>query len=306
MEKQRILAVDDDPFIRDLLAEVMTKLGYEYDVAEDGLVALDKIATSSYTIVITDVRMPRLNGIDLTRKIREQSNDTDIIVITAYNADYKYTDVIGAGASDFISKPFNINELEAKLNRVIRERVLRHELERLSTRDGLTNIYNRRFFNTKLEQESYRAYRQGYKLFLILMDVDKFKTYNDVNGHREGDHLLRDLAGLIMASIRENVDWGFRYGGDEFAVIITQAAKDQAERIAERIRSNYNALCLGPTSLSIGISELSYDPNLTVEENLDILIGAADEALYSAKKTGGNAVRLAELNKPSSTDNKVD
>ncbi len=292
-EKQRILAVDDDPFIRDLLAEVMTKLGYENDVAEDGLAALDKLAHNDYTIVITDVRMPRLNGFDLTKRVRQQSPDTDVIVITAYNADYKYTDVINAGASDFISKPFNINELEAKLSRVIRERHLRQELEKLSTRDGLTNIYNRRHFNSKIEEESYRAHRQGYNLFVILIDVDKFKKYNDTNGHREGDRLLRNLAGLIQSSVRENVDWGFRYGGDEFAVIVSQATEDQAEMIAHRIRSNYNAQHLEPTSLSIGLAKLAYDSSLTSDENTDALVGMADKVLYAAKKAGGNRVYSA-------------
>lgn len=293
-EKQRILAVDDDPFIRNLLAEIMASWGYEHDIAEDGLAALDKLEENSYSIVITDVRMPGLNGIDLTKKIKEKSLDIDVIVITAYNADYKYTDVISAGACDFISKPFNINELEAKLHRIIRERELRHELERLSKHDGLTNIYNRRYFNTKLEEESYRAYRQGYDLFLILMDVDRFKEYNDTKGHTQGDTLLRKLAGIILSSVRENVDWGFRYGGDEFAVIVTQAAKEQANKIANRILTKYNTACLQPTSLSIGLAKLHYDPNLTIEENMGALVGRADEALYRAKNAGGNQVSATE------------
>jgi two-component system cell cycle response regulator len=295
MEKQKILAVDDDPFIRALLAEIMAKLGHECDVAEDGLAALDKLAAGSYTIVITDIKMPRLDGVELTKRIKEKYNNTDIIVITAYNADYKYTDVIRAGASDFISKPFNVDELEAKLSRIIRERTLRHELETLSIRDELTNIYNRRHFNVKLEEESYRAYRQGYNLFLILMDIDDFKNFNDQKGHQEGDILLHKLGKVILSSVRENVDWGFRYGGDEFAVIVTQATEDQAEKIAERIKTKYNAEHLEPTSLSIGLAKLIYSPSLTPQENMDILIRAADKALYSAKSAGGNQITLAEV-----------
>lgn len=294
MEKQKILAIDDDPFIRTLVAEIMAKLGHECDVAEDGLAALDKLAASSYTIVITDIKMPRLDGVELTKRIKEKYNNTDIIVITAYNADYKCTDVIRAGASDFISKPFNVDELEAKINRIIRERTLRHELETLSIRDELTNIYNRRHFNVKLEDESYRAYRQGYNLFLILMDIDDFKNFNDQKGHQEGDILLHKLGKVILSSVRENVDWGFRYGGDEFAVIVTQATEDQAKKIAERIQTKYNAEHLEPTSLSIGLANLIYNPRLTPQENINILIRAADKALYSAKSAGGDQITLAE------------
>ncbi len=294
MEKQKILAVDDDPFIRALLAEIMVKLGHECDVAEDGLAALDKLAAGSYTIVITDIKMPRLDGFELTKRIKEKYSDTDIIVITAYSADYKYTDVIRAGASDFISKPFNVDELEAKFNRVIRERTLRHELEALSIRDELTNIYNRRHFNVKLEEEFYRAYRQGYNLFIILMDIDDFKNFNDQKGHQEGDILLHKLGKIILSSVRENVDWGFRYGGDEFAVIVTQATEDQAKKIAKRIHTKYNAEHLEPTSLSIGLANLIYNPGLTPQENINILIRAADKALYSAKSAGGDQIALAE------------
>ncbi len=297
MEKQKILAVDDDPFIRDLLADIVTRLGYECDVAEDGLAALDKLSSGSYTIVITDAKMPRLDGIQLTKQIREGYEHTDIIVITGYNAEYKYTDMIKAGACDFIAKPLNLDELEAKLNRIIRERNLRHELETLSTRDALTNIYNRRHFNIMIQKESYRAYRQGYKLFLILIDVDRFKDFNDQKGHQQGDLLLCKLSEAIRSSVRENVDWGFRYGGDEFAVIVTQATTSQAKKIANRIRTKYNSEHHEPTSLSIGLAELTYDPNLAPEENMDILIRAADRALYGAKKAGGNQILIAEAPK---------
>lgn len=294
IEKQRILAVDDDPFIRNLLSEIMSRLGYEHDLAGDGMEALALLKNNFYSIVITDARMPRLNGIDLTRRIKKDALDTDVIVITAYNADYKYTDVISAGASDFISKPFNINELEAKLNRLIRERALRHELERLSNRDGLTNIFNRRYFNAKIEEESHRAYRQGYNLYLILIDVDRFKEYNDANGHCLGDNLLRHLAHVISTSIRENVDWAFRYGGDEFAAIVAQATKDQAEKIANRIRLNYNSAHLNPTSLSIGVARLEYEKTLTLEENINRLIGKADESLYISKNAGGDRISISK------------
>lgn len=292
MEKPKILIVDNDSAIRGLLSDIMNNLGYEYDAAEDGLVALHKLAANSYPIVITDIKMPHLDGIELTRKIKE-SYDADVMVITGHHAEYEYIDVIRAGASDFLSKPFDINELEAKLHRIIRERNLRRELERLSIRDELTNLYNRRHFNITLEKEASRAYRQGYSLFLILIDVDDFKKFNDQKGHQQGDILLCKLGKVILSSVRQNVDWGFRYGGDEFAAIITQATEDQASKIANRIRIKYNSENPELTTLSIGLAKLAYNPNRTLQKNMDTLVHTADKALYSAKNAGGDQIVFA-------------
>ncbi|MGB7032642.1 MAG: response regulator, partial [Syntrophobacteria bacterium] len=137
-----VLCVDDDPGIRDLLKEIITRLGHSIITAVDGIDALEKLAADHFDIVITDINMPRMDGIELIKRIKTDFNDVDVIAITAYEMTYKYTDIIALGASDFISKPFNVNELEAKLNRILRERRLRIGLRRLSTRDGLTGLYN--------------------------------------------------------------------------------------------------------------------------------------------------------------------
>ncbi len=138
---------------------------------------------------------------------------------------YKYTDVIAAGAADFITKPFTLNELEAKLNRLIRERCLRQELELLAVRDPLTGLYNRRFFRKWSGEEVVRALRYDHPLFLFFFDIDHFKAYNDQNGHQAGDVLLIQLAEVLKSSIREDVDTAFRYGGDEFTVLLPHLPK---------------------------------------------------------------------------------
>ena len=218
-----------------------------------------------------------------------------MLTVTGYQTEYRYTDVIEIGASDFISKPFNVNELEAKINRIIRERELRAELKRLSIRDGLTSLYNRRYFDENLQREAIRAVRQHYGLFLLLVDVDNFKEYNDKFGHQKGDELLKELARLMMLYSRDNVDSVYRYGGDEFAVIIPHAKQRQAMMVAKRLRSKFNASSLGPASLSMGMAQLEGGLK-TLENDLENLLRTADQYLYLAKNNGGDQICAADEN----------
>ncbi len=289
LEPQRILIVDDDPSIRSLLAQFMTHLGYQFRAARDGIEALEMLERAPSTIIITDLRMPRLDGIQLIKRVKKKWADTDIIVITGYSRKFSYTDVIRAGASDFVQKPFNLDEIEAKLNRIIRERNLRARLTRLSVRDCLTDLYNRRFFDQRIKEEIERATRQCYPLFLIMLDLDNFKHINDMKGHRAGDEILKILARVLKKSTRNYVDTVFRYGGDEFAIIIPQATLEQAELIAERVRRNYLQEKVDGTSLSIGVASFNKEEVGQVDL-VNTLVQRADDAMYAAKKTGGNKV----------------
>jgi two-component system cell cycle response regulator len=284
-----VLCVDDDPGIRDLLHEIITRLGHRMIAAVDGIDALEKLADDHFDIVITDISMPRMDGIELIKRIKTDFDDVDVIVITAYEMTYKYTDIIALGASDFISKPFNVNELEAKLNRILRERRLRVGLRRLSTRDGLTGLYNRRYFDENLKHEASRAFRQNYSLYLLFIDIDGFKAYNDRLGHQEGDKLLRELAEVILDNIRKDVDSACRYGGDEFVIILPHAKRQQALLVAERLLNSFNKRNVSSTSLSIGLARLEGSGD-TLKENLESLIRKVDQAAYRAKINGGNQV----------------
>lgn len=292
-ETQQFLLIDDDPTILNLLAEFLSRLGHQYRTAGDGLEAMSLLEQSSATIVITDLMMPRMDGIELIRKIKKFWPETDVMALTGYSRDFHYTDVIKAGACDFIKKPVNLDELEAKINRIIIERGYRALLKRLSVRDVLTDLYNRRFLDQKLEEEAQRATRQNYPLFLIILDLDNFKELNDTLGHQAGDEVLQRLAGVLSNSIRHNVDIPFRYGGDEFAVMVPQAGTEQVKQIAERIRCNYLNEDIGKTSLSLGISRFRRT-NRGLREDINNFIYKADVSMYIAKKAGGNKVILHE------------
>lgn len=284
-----VLCVDDDPEVRELLHEIISHLGHNSKTAVDGIGALEKLADDHFDIVITDINMPRMDGIELIKRIKTEFDDVDVIAITAYEMTYKYTDIIELGASDFISKPFNVNELEAKLNRILRERRLRVGLRRLSTRDGLTGLYNRRYFDENLKHEASRAFRQNYSLYLLFIDLDGFKAYNDKYGHQQGDKLLRELAEVILDNIRKDVDSACRYGGDEFVIILPHAKRQQALMVAERLLNSFNKRNVSSTGLSIGLAKLEGSGE-TLKENLESLIRKVDQAAYRAKINGGNQV----------------
>lgn len=290
--KTRILIVDDDPMVLELLGMSLESLGFEYVSASDGLAALEEMEKQAFDIVITDMMMPRMDGMALLRHIHANHPKTGVIVVTGYTGTFSYTDVIRAGASDFISKPFNTDELEAKIKRILREQSLIRELEHLSQCDPLTGLFNRRHFDSRLREEALRAERQGYDLFLILIDIDEFKLYNDTCGHQAGDRALQETGRILMTSTREGVDSCFRYGGDEFAVIVPHANGEAVRPIAERIVEGYRLMAMENTGLSIGVARFARHPANGIEDDIYSLINRADKAMYRAKAKGRNRIEF--------------
>jgi two-component system cell cycle response regulator len=226
--------------------------------------------------------------LDLLFHIRESHKETDVIISTGFHEKASYAEVIKAGAIDFIKKPIDQAELEAKLARALRERKMIREFERLSKHDGLTNIQNRRAFDAHFPYEVERAHRQGDSLMLAVMDVDNFKEYNDTFGHNEGDKILIGLADILNECTRDSVDTCFRLGGDEFAVLLSQANEDQGTEIVQRILLSFTEQNFGNTTLSIGL--VACRRNLKIERDKDELAmkEKADQAMYDAKKSGKN------------------
>ena len=161
------------------------------------------------------------------------------------------------------------------------------KMEELSMTDSLTSLFNRRHFYRRLKEEMARAKRQMHPVSLLVVDLDNLKDYNDAHGHIRGDEALRGVAQAITASIRQDVDSGFRYGGDEFAVILPYSPVSEAAEVAERIRKTFEDFGLEGTSLSVGLAELDFD------EDVDDFVTRADSAMYVAKNSGGNKVHRA-------------
>lgn len=273
--EELILIVDDDSFLRETLEKLLEVVGISSHSASNGDDALKMMENNNYSMVLTDMKMPGIDGIDLIKKICE-IYDISVIAMTGYSEGYTYIDVINAGASDFIKKPFGIEELEAKIRRIITERNLRKELNRLSITDSLTELFNQRHFYFRLNDEIKRAKRQNTSLAIMLMDINDFKKYNDKYGHLAGDEVLREAGEVIRNCIREGVDSGYRYGGDEFAVILIDADIEVANEIGNRIETAFNQ----KNKATIGVGYSIYNGDISLKKLIDI----ADKDLYRSKQ----------------------
>jgi two-component system, cell cycle response regulator len=285
-----ILVVDDDDLVRMTMSVLVSSFGYHCLVAGDGVEAIAVLRSTPVDLVLTDIVMPGMGGLELLAYIHEHLKDTDVIISTGFHEKANYAAVIKAGAIDFIKKPIDQAELEAKLARAIRERNLIRQLQLLSKQDSLTGILNRRAFDEHFSYEVERAYRQNYPLMLAMIDVDNFKEYNDKLGHQEGDKALMSLAEIMKVCTRESVDMCFRVGGDEFAVLLPQATASQGTEIVQRILLTFIEKNFGGTTLSIGLVSCKRDKLLLKEEDERAMKERADQAMYDAKKSGKNCV----------------
>jgi diguanylate cyclase (GGDEF)-like protein len=295
---QRILIVDDKPDIRDSICEYLRLAGFRAESAASAEVALDRIRQTAFDLMIADIEMPGLGGLELTRLVKKDSG-TDVIMMTGYTQNYSYEDAINIGASDFVIKPVRYEELLLRVRRVMRERELTEErnrmlekLQRLAITDGLTTLFNSRHFYSQLELEADRSIRYKHPLALLMIDIDRFKEFNDCFGHLEGDQVLVRFSQILKSCLRAN-DSAYRYGGEEFTVILPETGAEEARTVAQRIRVALESERFTPPpgrpvskTISIGVTE--YAPM----EDMTTLIRRADEAMYISKQNGRNRVSL--------------
>ena len=432
----QILLLDDEAAVCEVMRAHLETLGYACTIETTPLRALDRIRHRTFALLITDLRMPDMGGLEVVARAKEIDPDVAIVVVTAMMDIANAIDAMHSGADDYVIKPFNLGEIgraaehalekravaiqnrqyqeklesrvheatedlervtaelrdpkqylvnllhstvdaiittdaanriefindgalrmlgysesellgldiqhlyqggknevahfrlklreeqviqdyETELVRkdrshiavnvslsglltndgkhtsilaickdITRQKQLEKELKELSSKDSLTGLFNQRCFYDRIEDEMERAKRQSRPLSLMLFDIDKFKGYNDTRGHLEGDKALQAAAVAIMRSTRTHVDTGYRYGGDEFTVVLPEADERQAEVIAERIRRNFEAQALDKLTLSVGLC--TYRGEVDVRR----LIQTADEMMYESKRAGGNRVTV--------------
>ena len=273
--KENLLIVDDEIDVGKGVTDLLLNLGFKANFLSNGKNALQELRDGKYTFLITDIVMPELNGIELIKRAKRENSLISVIAMTGYFKQFTYMDVVHAGASDFISKPFKIEEMEAKIKRILIERENIEELKRLSITDDLTGLFNQRHFYNRLREEIGRTNRLEHPLSLILLDLDNFKEYNDRSGHLAGDKMLAKCGKIILSNIRENVDIAFRYGGDEFAVILVEADRNIAQNIRERLEEGF--LEDGTLTASTGIA--SYSKEMSETD----FIALTDKNLYRTK-----------------------
>ena len=306
-----VLIVDDDLSVRNTMDEYIANAGFSTLAASSAEEALELIKKNNFAVVITDIRLPGLGGLELTKVIK-QKNGSDVIVVTGYSDDYSYEEAINIGASDFVIKPVRLEELLLRLRRVLNERQLSTErtrmmqkLQKLATTDGLTKLYNSRSFYSQLELEVDRYNRYKHPLSLLLLDIDNFKEFNDNFGHLEGDKVLVRFSQIIKSCLRTN-DSAYRYGGEEFTVILPETNGDEAKTVAQRIRSSLETEKFKPipdrnAKITISIGVTQYFP----KEELSAFIRRADKAMYLSKKNGRNRVSVLLAEPPETSKRKA-
>jgi len=294
----RVLIVDDDEAVRSTMNEYIQTAGYNSEAVSCAEEALETVKKNEFQVIITDIILPAMGGLELTKSIKK-TNDTDVIVMTGYGDEYSYEEAINVGASDFVIKPVRLEELLLRLKRVLNERELTKErvrmmekLQKLAVTDGLTKLYNSRSFYSQLETEVDRFNRYKHPLALLLLDLDHFKEYNDSYGHLEGDKILVRFSQIIKSCLRTN-DSAYRYGGEEFTVILPETAGPEAITVAQRIRSALEVERFSPgngqdaqITISIGVTEYQE------KEELSTFIQRADKAMYVSKQNGRNKVSM--------------
>ena len=309
-----VLIADDEPSMRGMLSQLLEEEGYQAIEAENGDDALAIFKQSPCPLVITDIRMPGLNGIELLQEIKRINPGTLVIIITSHASIDSVLTALRAGAYDYITKPFeDLSQIMSVVGRAAEQIELtakniylidklkkgNEELEKLnnifkelSIRDGLTGLYNHRRFQEALALETERGQRYQRTFSLIFFDVDNFKKYNDTRGHLEGDRLLQTLARLVNQRIRKN-DLVARYGGEEFIILLQETAAPQALQLAEDIRimiAEYpfpgrESMPGGKVTVSIGVANFPDDG-----KDGPSLVNIADRKQYQAKHSGRNRV----------------
>lgn len=296
----RILVVDDNADNVEIIATRLRYRGYEVREATHGEEALAGVSEDPPDLILLDVMLPGVDGYEVSRRIRSNPRlpYIPIILVTARDSTQDKITGLDAGADDYLTKPINLPELEARVRSMLRIKRLQDELEeknrdleRLSISDGLTALYNHRHIHGLLHEEFERVKRTGDLLTVAMFDLDHFKSVNDTHGHQAGDRVLQEFARILRESARDMDRLG-RYGGEEFLTILPETGIDDGTVFVERVRREVARRPFdigGPDPLhmtvSAGVACIAHEI-----DSPDALVRRADEALYAAKAAGRDRV----------------
>lgn len=301
----RILIAEDDPVSRRVLQAHLDKWDYEVILARDGREAWDALAQESCPkLAILDWMMPGMDGVEVVRKLRAKASSSYVYVLllTAKGQKEDIVQGLEAGADDYLTKPFDAQELQARLRtgrRILElesELVTAHEaLRKEATHDYLTGVWNRAGILDILQRECARTERNKGRVAVIMADIDHFKAVNDTYGHFAGDDVLREVCRRMLAAVRSYDSIG-RYGGEEFVIVLPDSETLNGVEQAERLRKGVGATPVEsggtaiPVTLSLGVAVMSQSH----PSDYQALLRMADAALYRAKESGRNRTCVGE------------
>ena len=290
-KKVKILIAEDERISSKILEKHITGWGYDVLVVPDGKKAWQTFKKNEIGIALLDWMMPKMTGVELCRKIRNDKSGkyTYIILLTSKNKQKDINKGLTAGADEYLTKPFNPIELKARLKTGKRIIDLLEKLHKQAIYDGLTKVFNRREIMRILKEEFHRAQRTNQPLSIIMLDIDHFKKVNDTYGHPAGDEVLVEITSRIIKALRAYDKIG-RYGGEEFIIILPHNSLKSVKKVAERMRKNISQKSIqtsaGPLKLYVSLGCTSTE---NIEANsAEMMIKISDKALYKAKNKGRN------------------
>ena len=293
-----LLIVDDEKQNRLLLTELFGTT-YKIIQAKNGVQALEKARQHRPDLILLDVLMPEMDGMDVLRELKrdDATRLIPVIFITALSSATDEENGLNLGAVDYISKPFHPPIVRVRVRNQLQLVHQRRLLEQLASLDGLTGIPNRRQFDATLLKEWHRCQRNQQPLSLIVADVDFFKKYNDALGHAAGDRVLQEVAATLRQAARRPGDLVARYGGEEFVLLLPETDATSAQALAEGLQQLLQSKAFAHPNSSLGpCLTMSMGGNTTVPSTTALdpeFFALADAALYRAKHQGRNQVRWA-------------
>tara|TARA_E500000318_G_scaffold14854_2_gene14691 strand:+ start:86572 stop:87534 length:963 start_codon:yes stop_codon:yes gene_type:complete len=289
-----VLLVDDSQFVHRLLEARLRSESIVLSSAEDGKAGLEIAQRDEPSLILLDLDMPVMDGFETLRELKEdpRTRDIPVIVLSGMNSSQDKVAAFDLGAIDFVTKPFELTELRARVRSSLRMSELLRMLAQKAHIDGLSGLYNRQYFDEKLSSEFNRTLRHGQSLSIAMIDIDHFKSVNDTYGHPAGDAVISGVANLIMRETR-SIDIACRYGGEEFAIIMPETDPNQAQLMCERIRQGCEHLAWSRhparnITISVGVAGTGNTDTVTITP--EGWVEMADKNLYHAKQSGRNRV----------------